>query len=311
LLLTFLVGCGGEEPTPGGTTAQSPAQANGNSTPQSANNNSTAQTAPRSKPPRISLGGNSTPESNGTDSPAANGHPVTTPAEDEKTKREAVLTALQPLQILRDEWNIIQQAKAGSEDAVQNQSWIWDFKRNRAQPALVMHSPKGTYLQEARLTFDAGTDTYEMEAVTPEGETRKLTGEFVVPVAEIQGEDNKLHRTYKLQFTQTQPADSRDAFQIVINQQSNNRYLMEISKKRGSGFVRVDTLGAQRMGTNFGLVDTGYGERTCVVSGGLGTTAVSFMGKTYYVCCSGCKAAFDDDAATWVAEYEAKKNLSP
>lgn len=45
----------------------------------------------------------------------------------------------------------------------------------------------------------------------------------------------------------------------------------------------------------------------CVVSGGLGTTAVQFQGKTYYICCSGCADAFRDNPEKWVKEFEAKK----
>jgi hypothetical protein len=45
----------------------------------------------------------------------------------------------------------------------------------------------------------------------------------------------------------------------------------------------------------------------CVVTGGLGTTAVSFQGVTYYVCCSGCLDAFNENPAKIVAAYLAKK----
>ena len=66
-----------------------------------------------------------------------------------------------------------------------------------------------------------------------------------------------------------------------------------------------DTIGCQRTGTSFALSDSDYGEKTCVISQGLGTTAVSFQGKTYWVCCSGCKAAFEEEPAKWIARFEA------
>ena len=44
-----------------------------------------------------------------------------------------------------------------------------------------------------------------------------------------------------------------------------------------------------------------------MISGGLGTSQVSYNGKSYWVCCSGCKAAFDEEPARWVAEFEAKQ----
>jgi hypothetical protein len=45
----------------------------------------------------------------------------------------------------------------------------------------------------------------------------------------------------------------------------------------------------------------------CIVTGGLGTTAVTYKGATYYVCCSGCRDAFNENPAKYIAEYEAKK----
>jgi len=45
----------------------------------------------------------------------------------------------------------------------------------------------------------------------------------------------------------------------------------------------------------------------CVVTGGLGTTSVTYMGKTYYVCCSGCRDEFNAEPKKYVEEFE-KKN---
>ena len=45
----------------------------------------------------------------------------------------------------------------------------------------------------------------------------------------------------------------------------------------------------------------------CVVTGGLGTMTVSYMGKTYYVCCSGCRDAFMENPAKVIKEFEERK----
>ena len=34
---------------------------------------------------------------------------------------------------------------------------------------------------------------------------------------------------------------------------------------------------------------------------------MTYMGKTYYVCCSGCKDAFNEDPAKYVKEFEDAK----
>jgi YHS domain-containing protein len=51
----------------------------------------------------------------------------------------------------------------------------------------------------------------------------------------------------------------------------------------------------------------GVQEVVCIVSGGKGTMPVSFEGQTYYVCCTGCRDYFNENAAAIVAEYASKK----
>jgi hypothetical protein len=45
----------------------------------------------------------------------------------------------------------------------------------------------------------------------------------------------------------------------------------------------------------------------CVVSGGLGTSTVSYMGETFYVCCSGCAEAFKENPKKFVDEFKKSK----
>jgi YHS domain-containing protein len=44
-----------------------------------------------------------------------------------------------------------------------------------------------------------------------------------------------------------------------------------------------------------------------VVTGGAGTIPVTHKGKTYYVCCTGCRDAFNDDPEGTIAAYEKQK----
>lgn len=66
------------------------------------------------------------------------------------------------------------------------------------------------------------------------------------------------------------------------------------------------SVGYTREGVTFG-VEAGGKKPECVVTGGLGTIPVSFMGTTYYVCCSGCRDAFNENPAKIIAEYMKKK----
>jgi len=55
------------------------------------------------------------------------------------------------------------------------------------------------------------------------------------------------------------------------------------------------------------FANSGSAEPECVVSGGKGTIQVSHNGKTYYVCCTGCRDEFKAEPEKYIAEFEAKK----
>lgn len=231
----------------------------------------------------------------------ASGSAGTTAPADSAEKVESARVALKPLQILIGNWN------GTSRKAMLDQpNWVWDLKTDPKQPALRIKSEKGQYVRDGRLTFFPASQEYEFTATDGEGKKRVFRGNFSQEVKDVPGDDNKLQRTYKLELTEPKPDADGEQWKIVISQQENNRYILELDRKRGSGqYIRVDTINTQREGTSFAVSDTDYGEKTCVVSQGLGTTAVSYKGKSYWVCCSGCKAAFEDDPARWVAKFEA------
>jgi hypothetical protein len=231
----------------------------------------------------------------------ASGSAGTTAAADTGERVESARAALKPLQILIGNWN------GTSRKAMLDQpNWVWDLKTDPKQPAIRIKSEKGQYVRDGRLTFSPASQEYEFTATDGDGKQRVFRGNFSQEVQDVAGDDKKLQRTYKLELTEPKADTDGEQWRVVINQQENNRYILEVDRKRGSSpFLRIDTINTQREGTSFALSDTDYGEKTCVVSQGLGTTSVSYMGKSYWVCCSGCKAAFEDDPAKWVAKFEA------
>ena len=213
-----------------------------------------------------------------------------------------VKKALKPIQVVLGPWHAIIDKTKTYEDL----QWVWDWKTDRAQPALAMATKEeGAYFKTARLTYLVDEEKFQMTLTDKDGKQRLLQGVFTAEPTDQPGEDKKQtpQRTYKLQLTET--GDAKDRWQIVMNQQDNNRYLFELSQLRGSRFVRFDTMASQREGTSFALDDSDFKEKTCVISQGLGTMQVSHKGKSYWVCCSGCKAAFEDDPEKWIAKFEA------
>lgn len=73
--------------------------------------------------------------------------------------------------------------------------------------------------------------------------------------------------------------------------------LVELSKNGTSGWTRDVELGMTRAGSTISLGD---GQPRCVVTGGLGDIQVMIDGKTYFVCCSGCREALLDDPEAFI-----------
>jgi hypothetical protein len=84
-----------------------------------------------------------------------------------------------------------------------------------------------------------------------------------------------------------------------------DRMTMLIEQRLGKSFYsRLAEIGCTRQGSSFGK---GQVFPECIVSGGRGTIEVTFEGKTYRVCCSGCKDFFEDDPQRALAEYRERQ----
>lgn len=213
-----------------------------------------------------------------------------------------IISRLQPLQILLGQWRGTTRREFENFKAVDNHEWVWDLRTSPAQPALVIRSDKSPYLRAGRLTWDTQQNCFVLSATDGEGKERRLTGDFSEAPHEVTGSDDKQHRVFRLELNEERAGQEGEQWQLAFAQQENNRYLLELGKRRGMAtFARYDTVSTQREGTSFALSDTGYAERTCIISEGLGTTELTWKGRSYWVCCSGCKAAFEEDPERWIA----------
>ncbi len=300
LFAVWIAGCGSspepEASKPSKSPSKKPAQVASTTDESSGDSKASAakdEPATESFAP-VKLGGGGGPSS-ATDLPKKKNIPPENQLDDVKK-------ALKPIQVVLGPWHAIIDKTKSYEDL----QWVWDWKSDRAQPALAMATKEeGAYFKTARLTYLVEDEKFQMTLADKDGKQRVLQGGFTAEPTDKPGEDKKQtpQRTYKLQLTET--GDAKDRWQIVMNQQDNNRYLIELSQLRGSRFVRFDTMASQREGTSFALDDSDFKEKTCVISQGLGTMQVSHKGKSYWVCCTGCKAACEEDPEKWIAKFEA------
>jgi len=226
---------------------------------------------------------------------------------------QTIITQLQPLQILLGQWRGTTRREYENFKAVDAHQWIWDLQTEPDRPALTIESDKSPYLRKGRISWDDAAKKFTLAAVDGAGMTRQFTGEFTEPVHEVLGSDDKLHKVFRLEFTESAGVEGtrEESWQLAFVQQENNRYLLEVARRRGSAaFARFDTVSTQREGTSFAASDSDYAEKTCIISEGLGTMELTYKGRSYWVCCTGCKAAFEEDPEKWIArsaQRDAKK----
>ena len=101
----------------------------------------------------------------------------------------------------------------------------------------------------------------------------------------------------------TTPTEAdKDAHRVTFQMRHEDRFLVLFETKPAgqNAFARVAEIGYTRKGGSFAsAADAGP---KCIVTGGRGSMAVEYKGKTYYVCCSGCKTAFQEDPDGIIAE---------
>jgi hypothetical protein len=165
-------------------------------------------------------------------------------------------------------------------------SWVWRFKGGDVW--LEAAFEKGKHFSKGELRYDVPKARYQL-AVTG---TDKSTATYAGTLAD---------KTLTLDRTDKAPEDQRIVFSLL----HDNRHLYRFeTKPAGTGtFAKKYQVGATKEGVPFASVAKGP---ECIVSGGLGTMKVSYKGKDYYVCCSGCRDAFKDEPEKYIKEAEAK-----
>jgi hypothetical protein len=205
--------------------------------------------------------------------------------------------ALKPFNILVGSWKG-SGSPEGSLDERQKGHWLetvvweWQFKDDDAW--LTVKFDKGKYFASGELRQVPGKDEFQLTLVTVDKEKRTYLGT-------LKGK----------QFTaEREIADAKLVERLTFSLLHDNRitYRVETRPATGTALTKKYLVGLTKEGVPF--VEVGPSERECIVSGGTGTIPVTYEGKTYYVCCTGCRDEFKANPAKYVKEWEAKRKKS-
>jgi YHS domain-containing protein len=158
----------------------------------------------------------------------------------------------------------------------------WKFKKDDAW--LALDFDKSKHFKSGELRFVPKDDRYRVRLETVAGKTLELDGEFK-------------NRNLTVE---------NDANWLVVTLLHDNRFLYRFDAKPVGKmlFSKQFQVGATKEGVAFAVGD---GKPECIVTGGTGTTPVSYKGVTYYVCCSGCRDEFVANLEKYIKEAAEKK----
>jgi ribosomal protein L24E len=208
---------------------------------------------------------------------------------DKSDKPDANKEALKALGEFMGQWKGDGQSKTGKmENWKESAEWSWDLKSE--EPSLKFKVTGGKQISEGVLKYLPEKKKYQLTAKTVDGKDLVFLGEI---------------KTKRLTLVADE-AESKDKYTVEMSTNNDGaRFVYNVAvQKKGVGLAkRLAEVGLTREGVSL----AGGKKPECVVTGGLGTMAVQYNNKTYYVCCSGCRDEFNANPKKYVDEFEKKK----
>jgi YHS domain-containing protein len=210
-------------------------------------------------------------------------------------ERAAAVGALEPLQELVGVWKGVGTVARGSNKGgwIEQADWQWKFAGDKA--SIEFAAPAGKHFVSGTIT---STDKakFHLAAKTADGTIVGYSGKRDADgVLTLDADDAAA--------AEKNGGPSR----VTIRTRAEGARLSVLLEKKtptGDAYARLAEIGYTRQGSGFGKGSEGP---ECVVTGGQGTMEITYKGKKYYVCCTGCKDAFEENPDKIIAEYEAKK----
>ena len=222
---------------------------------------------------------------------------------DEPESVTSAKTALAPLQTLVGEWNGAGQPRRGSNVGAWSETcdWAWHFATKEKVPTAELRAVLKDGKYYAQLVIEPGTKAkqFRITGTLPDGKTTEVFDAALDNAGTLTATRARDQENAAKEISADRPV--RITLKTVAN---GDRLVVLYERAAGEGYARLAEVGATRVG---GMFAAGAAGPECIVTGGRGTIAVTHAGQTYYVCCSGCKEAFDADPAGIIAEYQARK----
>jgi YHS domain-containing protein len=207
--------------------------------------------------------------------------------------RRADQEALKAFAPLVGSWRGVGQVERGRPKGAWQENAVWAWKLSADAAALKVETKKGKYLKSGILRPGKAPGTFVFDAILANGTSRVFMGQQA-------GEGKPLI----LKADAKAPAEGLRRVTLTPLHDTRLLVLLESEDPERHTFSRLGEVGYTREGVAFAA---GESYPLCIVTEGRGTMTVTHKGKTYYVCCSGCRDLFNDDPDAVIAEAAARE----
>jgi YHS domain-containing protein len=188
-------------------------------------------------------------------------------------------------------WNLEGSQKAAGKEQIWKEQvdWSWKFRTTEPTIKVVFGEGKGKFFSGGELTYDVAAKQYKLALTGADKKQSVYTGAFKADVLKLERKDA-----------------TGDVYRISVNTLADGvRMQMKVEKQEGGKglFLSSFSLAGNRSGESLGAVAK---KAECIVTGGAASIPVSFGGKQYFVCCSGCRDAFNETPQKFIDEAAKK-----
>jgi YHS domain-containing protein len=189
-------------------------------------------------------------------------------------------------------WNLEGSVKAGGKETIWKEQvdWSWKFKTVEPTIRVTFADGKGKFFSGGELTYDLAAKKYKLALTAADKTTSVYTGDFKIGVLKLERKDAK-----------------GDVHRLAVNTLADG-VRMQVKAERQEGGKGLFQTALKMEGNRSGESLAGGAKKAeCIVTGGAASIAVTYQGKQYFVCCSGCRDAFNETPEKFIAAAAKKK----
>ena len=173
-------------------------------------------------------------------------------------------------------------------------AWAWKFDKGTAV-GLSVTMTGDKLLAKGRLSFDADAKRFKLEGNDPEGKSVAFVGAV-----------DKSGKNLVLDRVGSTGDKLKQRLTIVLN--SNLvRYTVWVDQQEPGApqFKRMVVVGLTKEGEAFAAGASASDLPKCIVTGGTASLSVTYQGKSYPLCCTGCRDEFNESPEKYVKKAAA------